>query len=325
MVYTRGRLAEQAGVTATWTEVAIVRGANHVDLRLLLVVMAGLGCEDHRPTPPREAPQPAAAPATRFDPAGAGSVRGFVRWQGQAPVVAPFRILPAPGGNEVLARPQLRQNPNAPIIDSQTGGIGNAVVFLRGVDPRRSKPWEYSPVCVEQRGCQFHVRQGSTDSAVGFIRRGESVEMVSRDAWFHSLHAGGAGFFSLAFPDADAPLTRRLSEPGLIELTSGAGYYWMRAYLFVDDHPYFARAAASGRFVLTGVPPGDIEIVCWLPNWLEERHERDPESGLVSRLFFKAPIERVQRLRLGSQESREANFTLSADSARGRDRAASSR
>src|SRR5207244_1843455 len=100
---------------------------------------------------------------TRFDAASAGTIRGIVRWQGPAPVVVPFRILPSPGGNEVLGRPHHRPNPNAPIIDPQTGGVGSAVVFLRGVDPQRSKPWDLPAVCIEQRGCQFRVLQGSAD------------------------------------------------------------------------------------------------------------------------------------------------------------------
>ena len=113
------------------------------------------------------------------------------------------------------------------------------------------------------------------------------------------------------FPDPDRPLTRPLKENGVVELTSAAGYYWMRAYLFVDDHSYYARADKEGRFSLEQVPPGQYEVVCWMPNWQEARHERDPESGLITRLFFRPPVTLVQKVELGKQESKEVRFSPS--------------
>src|SRR5262249_40869073 len=148
-------------------------------------------------------------------------------------------------------------------------------------------------VVVEQRLQRFLVRQGQIDGHIGFVRRGDAVAMVSRDTFFYSLHADGAAFFTLAFPDPEKPLTRRLTEKGLVELTSGAGSFWMRAYLFVDDHPYYARTDGQGRFTLEQVPPGNYELVCWLPSWRVERQERDPETGQVSRVFFRRPVEIV--------------------------------
>ena len=34
-------------------------------------------------------------------------------------------------------------------------------------------------------------------------------------------------------------------------------------------------------------------MVCWLPNWLEASHERDPETSRISRLAFRPPAEKV--------------------------------
>jgi hypothetical protein len=199
-------------------------------------------------------------------------------------------------------------NPNAPQIDAASGGIINAVVFLRRVQSARD--WDHPPVRIEQHGCQFHLLQGHGDSRVGFVRVGDSIEMVSRDSHVHSLHAGGSAYFTYAFPDPDHPLHRSLTKKGIIELTSGAGYFWMRAYVFVDDHPYYARTDEHGEFVLKQVPPGTYEVVCWMPNWHESRHDRDPESGLVSRLFFASPVEKRVAFSLRSQENRRLEFSF---------------
>jgi hypothetical protein len=122
--------------------------------------------------------------------------------------------------------------------------------------------------------------------------------MVSEDPFFHSLHADGAAFFTLAFPDPGRPRVRLLQDKGRVELTSAAGFFWMRGHLFVDDHPYYTRTDSAGEFVLPGVPPGNYEVVCWLPNWRVQRSERDPESGQVARIFFNPPLEQIRSLTL---------------------------
>jgi hypothetical protein len=245
----------------------------------------------------------------RFDPASAGAIHGQVIWQGEVPNVPAFLVRANPIGSDAIANRQLQPNPNAPIIHPQNCGVGNSVIFLRGVKAAQAKPWNLPTVRVEQRDLHFHVLQQEVDSPYGFVRRGDPIEMVSRDPFFHSLHADGSCFFSLAFPDPDQPLSRPMREKGIVELTSAAGYYWMRAYLFVDDHPYYTRTEPDGGFHLDQVPAGNYELVCWMPNWLEARHDRDPESGTITRIYYRPPVTWVEKVEVGIQESKEVRFT----------------
>jgi hypothetical protein len=256
--------------------------------------------------------------ASRFNPATAGTIRGRVSWQGDVPQVPRFEErLNLPPDTPPQPR-VVRENPNAPVVDPKTGGVAHAVVFLRGVDPRLARPWDHPLVCVEQRDKRLHVVQGKTIGRVGFVRTGEAVEMVSRETVFHVLHASGAAYFTLTFPDAEQPLRRPFRKKGLVELSSAAGYYWMRAYLFVDDHPYYTQTDEQGRFVLEQVPPGKYEVVCWLPNWKKERHERDPESGLITRLFLGPPAEKAGQVDLRTGESSVIDFVFWAANFQGR-------
>jgi hypothetical protein len=291
------------------------RGIAKGPLRRWLIwpLLAALGCGGVPPPTQDDSPRPAEEAGTEFDPTTAGTIRGQVTWHGAIPTVMPFDVMPNPLAGEALQKRQLRPNPNAPQIEGRTKGVANAVVFLRGIDPRRGKRWDHPRLQVEQRDGQFHLLQGNADSHCGFVRRGDAIAMVSRDRFFHSLHAGGAAFFTLTFPDPGRPLQRPLNEKGLVELTSAAGYYWMRAYVFVDDHPYYTRTDAEGRFVLAQVPPGRYEIVCWMPSWVKARHERDPESGAISRLFFHPAVSRVQPLILEPKETKEIAFVLSTE------------
>ena len=184
---------------------------------LLLVLAATSGCLEAQVPPEKEESAPDKA-GTLFDPATTGVIQGRVTWAGPLPQVAPFRM---PGLQEW-------PNPYAPAIDPQTRGVKNAVVFLRGVDARRARPWHLGNVRVLQKGLQLHVQQDGQDRPVGFVRQGDEVEMVSEDTNFHSLHAGGAAFFTLPFLDLGCARKRRLCDKGVVELSSAAGFFWMR-------------------------------------------------------------------------------------------------
>ncbi len=274
--------------------------------------LGSLGCGDGSLPAADEPAEPSPNAASRFDPTTTATVCGQVSWQGKVPVVEPYHATIFAGDGSLRAK-LVEDNPHAPQVDPRSKGVGNAVVFLRGIDCQRARPWDLPSVEVEQRDYHLQVRQGGQTSPYGFVRRGEPISMVSRQPVLHSLHVRGAAFFALMFPDPDQPCTRRLREAGLVELSSGAGYYWMRGYLFVDDHPYYARTDAAGRFQLPQVPAGRYEVVCWIPNWLEEHHDRDPESGQVSRMTFRPPLEQVQPVVVEPGQTRTLSFTVSAD------------
>jgi hypothetical protein len=268
------------------------------------------GCDAPKPAQPEPTP-PAPSIRTSFDPSTARTIAGRLTWNGATPRAPAFEIMPNPLSGVILQQRQQRPNPNLPTIDPATHGLAGAVVFLRGVDPARAKPWDLPAVCVEQRDCQIRISQGSESWQIGFVHNGDEIVMVSRDPWLHALHVGGAAYFTLMFPDPDQPIRRKLNTSGLIELSSNVGYFWMRGYLFVDEHPYFCRTDRHGRFTLAGVPPGAYRLVAWLPNWKVARQERDPESGLVSRISFGAPLEIETPINVAHEDSTDIVLRLS--------------
>jgi hypothetical protein len=280
---------------------------------LFLMHLLCLGCSQAPAEPPAEDGLPLAIAGSHFDPKTAGSIQGHVVWNGEVPVVEALTILPVAVGIDTRMPKQVQPNVNTPVIDPSNKGVANAVVFLRGVDPSIGRPWDHPPVQVVMRDFRFYIQQGGQYNRNGFVRRGEAVEMVSRQPILHMLHADGAAFFTLAFPDADKPLVRCLKKPGIVELSSASTWFWMRAYLFVDDHPYYACTDADGRFILPQVPPGHYQLVCWMPNWHEKDRDLDPELGIGLRLFYQPPLEITREVQVKERETVEVQFAPSVN------------
>jgi hypothetical protein len=270
-----------------------------VRIAALLTVVSG--CEG-RVAEKGKSPPPVAL-AERFDPKTAGTIRGKVAWDGDVPKVAPIKLL-LPIADFDREQP----NSNAPAVDPTTHGVKDAIVFLKSIDPKTSRPWPHEPVEAAFEKGRLVVRQGKVAVRGGFVRRGDTVTFVAREAKKHHLDARGSAFFSLPLPEADRAVAREMKDVGLVELSSGAGYYWLREYLWVGEHPYVARTDAAGGFSLDQVPAGDYELIAWLPNWHVKRRERGPEFGEIERLVFEPSVERTAKVAVEANQT--ANVTL---------------
>jgi hypothetical protein len=238
-------------------------------------------------------------------------VAGRVRWAGAVPDVEPFRCIAEPLVDPFAAGPiRTWSNPNAPRVDRRTAGLASAVVFLRGVDPQRAKPWDHPAAGVEVRDKRFQVRQGSGDRSIGVVQAGTAVNLVSRDEVLHVVQARGAAFFALALAEKGRTRARRLESPGVVELLSGSGYWWMRAYLIVLSHPYLAHLDDQGRFHLERVPPGEYDVVAWHPDWCVAQRERHPDLVRVQQVRFGPPLEVVRRVRVVTGQVSECELVL---------------
>jgi hypothetical protein len=270
----------------------------------LVVALTAIGCGKG---PTLDLPGPPADPlvdiGAEFVSTGAGTIEGKVIWEGDPPPRLTYHAPLSPLSERENSPRRDWPNPNLPILgEGRHRPVQGAVVYLEQIDPRRSRPWDHPPVRVEQCDYQLHLRQGKTPTHVGFVRRGTEIKMVSCDTEFYALQGRGADFFNLPFADPNLPRFRVLDRAGIVELTSGAGHFWMRGYLFVCDHPYYTRTAADGTFALSQVPPGDYRLCCWMPDWNTAARELDADTWQITRLTYYArpPKKRFIRVVNGS-------------------------
>jgi hypothetical protein len=275
---------------------------------LLLALLFSTGCTADVPAFEVAPPDPPAELGTTFNPTTSGRISGRVTWKGSIPHPAGSLYgVPRPNGAGFEFR--TAENPNRPRIDPETRAVGEAVVFLRGVDPAASRPWNLPPVAVEMGQGKITVTQGERRGRVGFVRRGDAISVTSNETVYHVLRGRGAAFFGLTLPEPNHPISRTLVNPGRVELSSGTGLYWARADLFVGDHSYYTVTDADGRFDFDRVPAGKVEVVIWMPGWQVAKLERDPDSTQVARQMYSPPIERAVNATIDS--SHPAVITLS--------------
>ena len=279
---------------------------------LLVLLAAGCGSPAHPLYELEPKPEPRVVEPDRFNPASTGAIRGVVAWSGSIPDVPPFHVFISTAG--APGATGLRANPNVPRVDPASHGVEGAVAFLRGVDPPAAQPWHLPRVRVELGDRQIVVHTDeSSASNIGIVRLGDTFDMVSMQSEMQGLRGRGADFFTFLLPDPNRAMERKPPRKGLIELTSPAHHFWQRAYLFVDDHPYYSRTDRDGRFTLTQVPAGRYEVVCWLPNWKEIDRDRDPETCQFSRLRYGPPVERTNSVAVEPGGSANVNFTITSD------------
>ncbi|MGF1578199.1 MAG: hypothetical protein ACFCD0_02425 [Gemmataceae bacterium] len=288
-----------------------IRGLVCVSLGLLLLWVGGCGYFWALSEPSEPEQIPVTSLAENFRGSQTGRIEGRVVWQGERPIVADFAVETNPIFHPKWpheTREKLFRNPLKPQVSELDSGIANAVVFLREVDPKRSKPWNHPPVSVHFQASQLKIHQGRRTGVVGVVRRGEKVHFVNDEERYHGLRVRGANFFTLTLPTPNRVRTRQMVHNGLVELSSAAEYYWLRSYLFVSEHPYYVVTEPSGKFELEEIPSGQYELVAWVPNWNKKDHDRNPESMCISRMRYKGPVEKTIAVEVEVGGSQDVTF-----------------
>jgi plastocyanin len=135
-------------------------------------------------------------------------------------------------------------------------GPGGAVIWLRRVDGPTPHASPAQNQIITQRDKTFlpHVLA---------VPIGTTVQFRNDDRIYHDV-------FSIAKPNefdagiraAGATYTKTFTHPGVVELLCNI-HSTMSAYVLVVDSPLFAKAQASGSFVVHGVLPGRYELSAW--------------------------------------------------------------
>lgn len=217
------------------------------------------------------------------------SIAGRVVWQGKIPALKPFLAPASPGVNQ--ADPGLKSwpNPMAPAF-GPGGEMGKVLVWLEG-EAGESR----SPVRVKVKDNQILVEQGGLPVPVGLMGQGDSIVVESHQDALFTLKGRGANSFALPLLEKGKLVTRKLEKAGWVELSSGSGQYWARAWLWVGAPGKAVFTDMAGNFEFGALKPGKQKIYARLPDWRIGRFERDQETGEILLAEYGKPrVEMVE-------------------------------
>jgi len=138
--------------------------------------------------------------------------------------------------------------------------LGNALVWVDGITAGKALPQvRRSTVTLEK--CAF-------DPRVTAVVAGSTINVFSRDRASHNLrfYREGAGTPVANILTVDAgqvvPSEQIAEKAGIVEARCEA-HPWVRAYVAVFDHPYFAVTDAQGAFSIADLPAGTYTLKVW--------------------------------------------------------------
>jgi plastocyanin len=191
------------------------------------------------------APQGARAGGPAPNATGA-TVRGMVRLQGKAPAPKPINMAADPSCARLHPTPVMSQDV---MVDAQ-GALQNVVVFVsEGLGDRTFEP-PAQPAVIEQKGCIYepHVKA---------IRANQKLELVNDDSTAHNIHPQPSN--NREWNKAEPPGTKMEEAFAREEIAIPVKcnvHPWMKSYIAVFKHPYFAVTGKDGSFDLSNLPPG---------------------------------------------------------------------
>jgi len=201
--------------------------------------------------------------------------------------------------------------------------LANCLVYLKEI--KKGKDWpeamrsDERTALIDQKGCMYgpHVQ---------WMRKDTQIVIGNSDQADHNIHGYRETMESTQFNFISPPGSKKddVSE-AFIErhgkfLVKCDIHPWMSAYVHVVPHPYYdvtsekaSDAKKAGEYVLTDVPPGDYELVCWHEGMVETPTEKD---GLIASYTYSPDVVVTEKVTVKKGETTDKPFVVQAPPAK---------
>lgn len=180
-------------------------------------------------------------------------VRGLVRFEGKVPPAKLVSMASDPVCAKQHSSPTMAQE----IVTDTKGDLENVVVFVADGLGDRTFDTPTQPTVVEQKGCMYEPH-------VTAVRAHQTLEVVNDDATSHNIHPQPAN--NREWNKAEPPGSKMEDSFAREEIAIPVKcnvHPWMKGYIAVFKHPYYAVTGKDGSFDLRDLPPGTYTIKAW--------------------------------------------------------------
>lgn len=162
------------------------------------------------------------------------------------------------------------------LLIGPNGGLKNVVLYIEA--QKISSLPSGKANTFDTDGCRFVPR-------VSAMRLGEKLILKNSDPKLHIVHSylEKQTVFNVAVPfkNYQMELTHKIKKTGLLQINCDT-HAWMRGYIHVFDHPFFAVTDEKGLFYVSNVPAGIYTLKAWHEKTrLESIEINVPETGEI--------------------------------------------
>ena len=193
-----------------------------------------------------------------------GSISGTITFAGDAPEVKPVEVTK---DTKVCAQ---TQKYDESLVVGENKGIKNAVVSIANIS--NGKDFGEAMV-LDQKECVYTPHIVLTPA-------GSELEILNNDGILHNIHTYSEAnpAFNQAQPKFKKKLKKKFDQPEVVRVECDA-HGWMKGWIVVMDHPYYAVTDGEGKFSLSDVPAGEYEVKIWHETLGETMQKVTVEAG----------------------------------------------
>ena len=232
----------------------------------LTTLVLGVGCGEDKPAsgsaPAKTATSKPPATATTAAPAtssaaaapakeGNATIKGVVAFSGKAPEMkVPVKRKDA----DVCKSKEVKYN----AVLVKDGKLKDVLVRIAagGVPGTWKAPDKHAEI--DQQDCMYTPRMQG-------VVAGQGIDIKNGDQTLHNVHTykGSDSLFNQAQPKGAAAISKEVPDEASVMKFTCDVHPWMRGFVVVTDHPFFAVSGEDGSFKIEKVPAGKYVVEAW--------------------------------------------------------------
>lgn len=245
---------------------------------LLLTFVACGGAEKPAATP--ESATTAGPAGQPVDPATVATITGKVMYKDGKPKANRIRMDADAACAALHGTPVYSEE----VVVNDNGTLRYVFVYVKDGLDKYSFPTPKEPAVLDQHGCLY------SPHIVG-VQVNQDLKIVNSDQTTHNIHPVPSvnREWNTSMPPGTEPLVKNFPREELLIPVKCNVHPWMKSYIGVLKHPFFAVTGADGTYTIKGLPPGTYTVVAW-----------QEKFGSVE-----------QKVTVGPKESKTVDFTVS--------------
>ncbi len=129
---------------------------------------------------------------------------------------------------------------------------------------------------IAQQDCMYTPRiQG--------VVSGQTIDIKNSDDTLHNVHTykGTESWFNKPQTKGAPAIAQEMPEENKVVKFQCDVHPWMRGFVVVNSHPFFAVSGADGTFTIANVPAGKYDIEAWHPTYGLKKSTVEVADGAV--------------------------------------------